>query len=195
MADDEHAIVTALKQVYTGKYISTGGSKGGMTAIFYRRFFPDDVDGTVPYVAPISFEAPDPRYPPFLAAVGDAGLPADRCAISRSRCCRIAATSCSKRLAEQQAHSKDYAYTRVAIGPALESAIVSFEWSFWQYFGITQCASLPMTTATDDAVVRGARHGVAGCRTTTTSRPDCSTRSTSRRTSSSAIRPTAHPTT
>ena len=34
-----------------------------MTAIYHRRFYPDDVDGTVPYVAPISFGAPDLRYP------------------------------------------------------------------------------------------------------------------------------------
>ena len=56
--------------IYTGAFISTGGCKGGMTAVFYRRFFPDDVDGTVPYVAPISFGAPDVRYPAFLASVG-----------------------------------------------------------------------------------------------------------------------------
>jgi hypothetical protein len=147
MADDEHAIVTALKQVYTGKYISTGGSKGGMTAIFYRRFFPDDVDGTVPYVAPISYGVADPRYPPFIAQVG---TPACRQTVrdlavemlSNRRAALEAAT-------QQQANQKGYVYSRVALGPSVESAIVSFEWSFWQYFGITQCASLPALTATD----------------------------------------------
>jgi hypothetical protein len=73
MADDEHAIVSALRTIYTGKALSTGGSKGGMTAIFYRRFFPDDVDGSVPYVAPISYAAPDTRYPPFIDTVGTDG--------------------------------------------------------------------------------------------------------------------------
>ena len=47
--------------------------KGGMTAIYHRRFYPDDVDGTVPYVAPISFGAPDLRY----AAVPRHDRPAD----------------------------------------------------------------------------------------------------------------------
>ena len=55
MAEDQHAIVGALRQLYEGAFLTTGGSKGGMTAIYYRRFFPDDVEGTVPYVAPISF--------------------------------------------------------------------------------------------------------------------------------------------
>ena len=147
MADDEHAIVTAIKQVYTGKYISTGGSKGGMTAIFYRRFFPDDVDGTVPYVAPISFAVPDTRYPPFLAHVGtpDCRQAVRDLAVEMLSNRRVALVA----LAQQQAAQKSYAYNRVLLGPAVESAIVSFEWSFWQYFGITQCASLPAVDATD----------------------------------------------
>ncbi|HEX5062314.1 MAG TPA: S28 family serine protease, partial [Kofleriaceae bacterium] len=66
MAADQHEIVTALKKIYEGKFLTTGGSKGGMTATYHRRFYPDDVDGTVPYVAPISFAAPDARYAGFL---------------------------------------------------------------------------------------------------------------------------------
>jgi PS-10 peptidase S37 len=147
MADDEHAIVTALKQVYTGKYISTGGSKGGMTAIFYRRFFPDDVDGTVPYVAPIMFAEPDTRFPPFIASVGTADCRAQVRALAVEMLSNRRANLVA--LAQAQASQKNYVYSRVAIGPAVESTIVSFEWSFWQYFGIANCSLLPATTATD----------------------------------------------
>jgi len=147
MADDEHAIVTALQQLYTGAFVSTGGSKGGMTAIFYRRFFPDDVAGTVPYVAPISFGVPDMRYPAFLASVGTSEchqLTKDLAVemLSNRRAALEAAT-------QTQADMKGHTYTRVALGPAVESAIISFEWSFWQYFGETQCATLPAVTASD----------------------------------------------
>ena len=72
MAADEHAIVAALRSIYAGPVIATGASKGGMTAVFYRRFFPDDVVATVPYVAPISYGAPDPRYDHVFDAVGPA---------------------------------------------------------------------------------------------------------------------------
>ena len=41
-----------------------------MTSVYHRRFYPDDVDATVAYVAPISFGAPDDRYIDFLANVG-----------------------------------------------------------------------------------------------------------------------------
>ena len=147
MAGDEHAIVTALKQLYGGAFISTGASKGGMTAIFYRRFFPDDVAGTVPYVAPISFGVPDMRYPPFLASVGTADchqLTKDL-AVEMLKNRRAALEAA----ATDQAAMKGYAYTRVALPAAVESAVISFEWSFWQYFGVSQCGMLPAVTASD----------------------------------------------
>src|SRR5688500_13585637 len=57
-AADHPRIVEALAPLYRGAWLSTGASKGGMTSIFHRRFYPDDVDVTVPYVPPISFRAP-----------------------------------------------------------------------------------------------------------------------------------------
>ncbi|MFG2037513.1 S28 family serine protease [Dactylosporangium sp. NPDC048998] len=46
-ATDHHRIVQALKPIYSQQWISTGASKGGMTSVYHRRFYPDDVDGTV----------------------------------------------------------------------------------------------------------------------------------------------------
>ena len=69
-AADHHRIVEAFRPIYDGKWVSTGHSKGGKTAIFHRRFYPDDVDATVSYVAPFSFGLDDERYIDFLANVG-----------------------------------------------------------------------------------------------------------------------------
>ena len=150
MAADEHAIVVALRTVYTGKFLSTGGSKGGMTAVFHRRFFPDDVDGTVPYVAPLSFAAPDERYPPFLDVVGpDACRQAVRDAATEMLMNRRAALEAAT---QNEATQKGYQYTRVLLGPAVESAIDSLEWAFWQYFGVSVCPQLPALDATDAAM-------------------------------------------
>jgi hypothetical protein len=150
MADDEHAIVSALKDIYHGAYISTGGSKGGMTAIFYRRFFPDDVDGTVPYVAPISFGAPDERYPAFVASLG----PTDCHAAVKALAVEMLSNrrAAFEQRAQAQADQKHYMYTRIALGPAVESAIQGLEWSFWQYFGVGDCPQVPDVTASDDAL-------------------------------------------
>ena len=61
-AQDHHRIVTLFKEIYQGKWISTGASKGGKTAVFHRRFFPDDVDATVAYVAPFLLSPEDERF-------------------------------------------------------------------------------------------------------------------------------------
>ncbi|MDD4638251.1 MAG: S28 family serine protease [Bacteroidales bacterium] len=65
-AYDLHRITTAFKEIYKNKWIATGISKGGQTALIYRAFFPDDVDITVPYVAPLCKSREDGRHEPFL---------------------------------------------------------------------------------------------------------------------------------
>ena len=71
-ADDLHAITTAFKNIYPGKWIATGISKGGQTALLYRTFYPDDVDISVPYVAPLCYGVEDGRHEPFLHNVSTA---------------------------------------------------------------------------------------------------------------------------
>jgi hypothetical protein len=41
-ASDQHRIFKAFKKIYDKKWVSTGGSKGGMTATYYERFYPRD---------------------------------------------------------------------------------------------------------------------------------------------------------
>ena len=148
MAADEHAIVTALKTIYTGPYIASGASKGGMTSVYYRRFFPDDVVGTVPYVAPLSFGAPDTRYAAFLANVGTAPCRAAVRDVAIEMLSHRRAALLQR--AQDEATAMSEGFTRIAIAPALESSILSVEWSFWQYHGGSECGAVPAITATDD---------------------------------------------
>ena len=148
MAADEHVIINSLRRVYDGAFITSGASKGGMTAIYHRRFYPDDVEGTVPYVAPISFGAPDTRYNAFFDTVGN-----DTC----RQAVRDVATEMLKNRraalearAQSQATAEGIVYSRIQLGPAVESAVLSLEWSFWQYYGINSCSRVPSPTATDD---------------------------------------------
>ncbi len=69
-AYDLHAVNQAFRRIYTGKWISTGISKGGQTTCLYRAFFPDDVDFSVPYVAPLNRAVEDERNERFLKKVG-----------------------------------------------------------------------------------------------------------------------------
>lgn len=69
-AYDLHNVNTTFRQLYPGKWISTGISKGGQTTTLYRAFFPDDVDFSVPYVAPLNKGVEDGRHELFLEKVG-----------------------------------------------------------------------------------------------------------------------------
>jgi hypothetical protein len=143
MAADEHAVIEAMRSIYAGSFLTTGGSKGGMTAVFHRRFYPDDVDGTVAYVAPISFGAPDVRYAPFLDTIGPAA-------------CREAVRNAAVRMLSDDRDAMcsnaelqtGHDYTRVALRPAVEAAIVGLEWTFWQYSGVKRCPDVPGSEAT-----------------------------------------------
>jgi hypothetical protein len=146
-ATDEHEIIAALRTIYDGAFLTTGASKGGMTAIFHRRYFPDDVEGTVAYVAPLTFGAPDPRYPQFFDTVGPAAC--------RNAVRAIAIEMLANRraqLEERAGAQLEFAYSRISLGPAVESAITGLEWSFWQYFGVDHCGDVPEVTASDNDV-------------------------------------------
>ncbi|MDR3142413.1 MAG: aminopeptidase [Tannerellaceae bacterium] len=69
-AYDLHHITATFKQIYPGKWVSTGISKGGQTTMIYRAYFPDDVDFSVPYVAPLNRAVEDDRQEAFLRKVG-----------------------------------------------------------------------------------------------------------------------------
>lgn len=147
-AADEHDILTALHTIYEGAFLSVGESKGGITALLHRSFYPDDVRGTVAYVAPLSFNAPDPRYP---AQFDQIGTPDCRAAVRN-----IASEMLNRRAqmvaqAKAEADQTEQAYTRVKLGPAVEAAIAGVEWGFWQKTGDDEhCSNVPLTTDSDE---------------------------------------------
>ncbi len=70
VADDYHHIKNLLSQIYKNKWISTGISKGGETATYYKHFYPNDVAVCVPYVAPFPNNLIDKRLYNFLDTMG-----------------------------------------------------------------------------------------------------------------------------
>lgn len=146
-AADHHRLVEALRPFYDGSWVSTGHSKGGMTSIYHRRFFPSDVDATVAYVAPISFAPADPRYVPFLDDIG-------------TDACREAMRSLQREILERfdevqplvEAEANGFGLTFEFAGSpeaAFESAVEWAEWSFWQSGGVETCATLPTAEQLD----------------------------------------------
>ncbi len=149
-ADDHHRIAETFHPIYTGAWISTGASKGGMTSVYHRRFYPLDVDGTVAYVAPISFGAPDDRYLAFFDTAGDD-------AACRSALISFQREALTRRAAmltriNDQAVTGGWTYNRLGVEVAFESAVMELPFSFWQYWGITLCSDVPFPSASDDTI-------------------------------------------
>jgi len=148
-AKDHHRIVQAFEPFYSGKWLNTGHSKGGMTSIFHRRFFPTDLDATVAYVAPISFADPDPRYIPHLDQIGESTC---RNAIRAIQTKALEPTMFDQLLAlAQSSHDPSSTFERSGgLASSLEKDITALEWAFWQYSKATDCAAF-LTPPTDAA--------------------------------------------
>lgn len=149
-AADHHRIVEAFAPLYRGAWLSTGASKGGMTSVFHRRYYPDDVDATIAYVAPISFDVADSRYERFFDDVGP-----DAC---RQQVRDLQREALLRRerlmpLASDYATDAGLSFRRMGgIDRALETGVVELEWGFWQYLGNDFCGNLPDSTADDTTI-------------------------------------------
>ncbi len=143
-AADHHRIAQAFASLYPAGWVSTGASKGGMTAIFHRRFYPDDVDATVAYVAPISFGVDDPRYHVFFDQL-DVGSDCPERVRAFQREVLNNAEAVTAVLAQRV---EGRTFDRIGgLERAVETAVVEFEWTFWQYLGLDACSTIPALPA------------------------------------------------
>jgi hypothetical protein len=152
-ATDEHRLVSAFKTVYDGRWIQTGASKGGMTSVYHRRFYPDDVDGVVAYVAPNDVVNPaDRAYDRFFDTVGTAGC--------RTALDEVQAEALRRRdrlvprvAADAAAQGRTFERTIGTADRSFEMTVLDAVWAFWQYSLEADCASVPVAaTATDDEI-------------------------------------------
>ena len=139
-ARDMHQVIAAFRPLYTARWVSTGASKGGVTATYHGYFFPDDVDGAIPYVAPASRARIDPLYQDYLADALPAG-----CA-DRMRDVQVAALTTRRSMMLNRLSNE--------VGPGaakewLEGLTAQLDWSFWQAWGSSYCSQVPRATATN----------------------------------------------
>lgn len=147
-AADDHALVLAMKTLYKGNWVTTGASKGGETAVYYRRFYPDDVDATVAYVAPLCVGIADARFPPFIAARYDgtynAALTAAQRRVLHNRVTFDALLSTA-------AQNANLSFTLYSPDQALEYATESVPFTLWQYFDKSFADTIPADSTSDSA--------------------------------------------
>ncbi|RPJ75344.1 MAG: hypothetical protein EHM20_09100, partial [Alphaproteobacteria bacterium] len=135
---DLHKINQLFRNIYQGKWLSTGASKDGTTTIFYRFFYPNDVDVSVPYVAPINTGYEEKRIYAFLDTIG-------------SDECREKILSFQKRLLHNReealpltqmfSQGAGLKFTYLSFEEAFEYAVLEYPFAFWQYG--TSCIDIP----------------------------------------------------
>ncbi|KUJ69228.1 aminopeptidase [Streptomyces albus subsp. albus] len=148
-ASDQHRLYKALKPIYGKNWLATGGSKGGMTATYFRRFYPHDMNGTVAYVAPNDVvNKEDSAYDRFFAGVGSAECRAKLNAVQREALVRR-----DEIVARYQKWADGEKQTFEVVGSAdkaYENVVLDLVWAFWQYHLEKDCADVPAATASTD---------------------------------------------
>jgi hypothetical protein len=137
-AADQHKIIQALKPHYKDRWISTGISKGGQATIFHRFFYPDDVNVSIPYVAPLNYSDKDERVFLFLDTVGS---PACRQRIFQFQ---IELLKRKQRLFESfqsEMNSRNWSIP-MSIDSAYDLSVFEFSFAWWQW-GNGRCDEIP----------------------------------------------------
>ncbi|WP_413757347.1 S28 family serine protease [Streptomyces sp. MMBL 11-3] len=152
-ASDQHRIFKALKPIYDKKWVSTGGSKGGMTATYFERFYPRDMDGVVAYVAPNDVvNKEDSAYDRFFAKVGTKECRTKLNAVQREALVRRAPL---EKKYKELAAAEGYTFNTIgSLDRAYEAVVLDYVWGFWQYSLLADCDAIPADAknATDDEI-------------------------------------------
>jgi hypothetical protein len=144
---DLHRINQVFRNIYKSKWISTGISRGGQTAIYYKWFYPEDVDLAVPYVAAIPNSLEDKRIYHFLDTIGTSD-------------CRKKIFEVQRFLLQHEAeavnklkwYTKGKGFTFAHFGSlekAFEFMVLEYPFSFWQ-FGSVSCQQIPVKGSVDE---------------------------------------------
>jgi len=135
---DLHKINQLMRQIYSGKWVSTGISKGGATTIFYRYFYPEDVNVSVPYVAPINYEFEEQRIYEFLDQVG---TPKCRKRIKEFQIRMLKNSNKIMPWISFYSLGAKLEFSYLTMEQAFELAVLEYPFSFWQWGH--QCEDIP----------------------------------------------------
>ena len=143
---DLHHVNQTLHAMYKGKWIATGISKGGQTTLLYRTFYPDDVDISVPYVAPLCYGVEDGRHEPFLRKVS---TPEDRKRIEDFQLEVLKRKAALLPRFEKYCNEKGLKF-RAPVEEIYDYCVLEYSFALWQWG--TPVSSIPATTASDDEI-------------------------------------------
>lgn len=146
-AFDLHNITMIFREVYKKKWIATGISKGGQTALLYRAFFPDDVHITVPYVAPLCKGVEDGRHEPFIANF--AGTPDQRAKILAFQREVLKRRATLQPMFDSFCNEKRYEFN-LPLEEIYDYSVLEFSFALWQWGSNTD--EIPALDADDKMI-------------------------------------------
>lgn len=127
---DIHNINQTLREVFKGKWIATGISKGGQNSLIYTSFYPEDVDITVPYVGPLCKGVEDGRHEPFLEKV--TGSQADRDVLRAFQNEFLDRRATIKPIFDSLCNAKGYKFS-APLDAIYDYTVLEFPFAFWQW--------------------------------------------------------------
>lgn len=144
-AADEHHVVQVFRRLYRARWLITGVSKGGETAIFHDYYFPHDFAGTFAWSAPSITDTFSRSYDHFLASVGTAAC---RKALlnAQVRALRHRKAFEARLAAEARAAHGTFKDWAGGLDEDFEITILETPFVFWQYGG--DCSAIPGPQAT-----------------------------------------------
>ena len=128
-AADHHEIIDLFDTYFTGKWISTGISKGGQTALYHMTLYPDDVDISVPYVTPLNYRLEDGRHELFIDQIAS---PEERQKVKDFQ------VEVLKRRDHMMPDFKEYVEEkelqfRIPLDEVYDFCVLEYSFAFWQW--------------------------------------------------------------
>jgi hypothetical protein len=146
-AADQHHVVQLFKQLYPQKWVSTGISKGGETTLYHRMLYPDDVEASVPFVAPLNFSVEEKRHPHFIEK--KVGTKKERKQVIDFQKEVLKRKDKLMPMFEQLCNDKKYTF-KAPIREIFDYSVLEYSFSFWQWG--TSLSSIPPLTASDSEI-------------------------------------------
>ncbi len=150
-AADHHHINRLMRNIFSGKFVSTGVSKGGQTTMYYKYYYPGDATVWVPYVGPLNFSVTDKRVNPFINRTGSQSCR------DRIRDFQMTALKRQDKLMDgfnKAAQKEGYHFeTTGGQRAAYEYMVLEYPFAFWQW-GNLSCDDIPAASAADSTVLK-----------------------------------------
>jgi len=144
-ATDHHKIINALKGLYREKWVTTGISKGGRATMYHRRFYPDDVDASVAYVAPLVLPDKKDQLYNFMQQLGSSET---RQKIRSYQKRMLSDKKTFLPLFEAYVMEKNYDLA-IPLEQAYETMVLNYSFAFWQW-GRIPPSNIPAQYTSDE---------------------------------------------